>query len=156
MTSKSSCMTRPGPKLAPLNLTDAERAELERWVRRRKGAQDMGLRGRLILACEAVDEGGFPVSTAVVAAQVGVTRETVGKWRRRFLKDRLAGLEDEPRPGRPMPSSSPSLRNFPFCPRKPAHGPVPSRFAPARQRARCRQLPASAISGGCRPGQAGW
>ncbi|MGW2586097.1 IS630 family transposase [Streptomyces virginiae] len=94
-------MTRPGPKLVPLNLTDAERGELERWVRRRKGAQDMAFRARLVLACEAVGEDGFPVSTAAVADRIGTTRETVGKWRRRFLKDRLAGLEDEPRPGRP-------------------------------------------------------
>ncbi|MFE9930892.1 IS630 family transposase, partial [Streptomyces sp. NPDC005533] len=76
-------MTRPGPKLAPLNLTDAERGELERWVRRRKGAQDMAFRARLVLACEALSEDGFPVSTAAVADRMGTTRETVGKWRRR-------------------------------------------------------------------------
>ncbi|WP_327689499.1 IS630 family transposase [Streptomyces tubercidicus] len=94
-------MTRPGPKLVPLDLTAVERAELGRWVRRRKGAQDMALRARLILACEAVGEDGFPVSTKTVADKNGVTRETVSKWRKRFLADRLAGLEDEPRPGRP-------------------------------------------------------
>ncbi|WP_328885022.1 IS630 family transposase [Streptomyces sp. NBC_00316] len=94
-------MTRPGPKLVPLDLTAAERGELERWVRRRKGAQDMALRARLILACEAVGEDGFPVSTKAVAGEIGVTRETASKWRKRFLVDRLAGLQDEPRPGRP-------------------------------------------------------
>ncbi|MGW6262428.1 helix-turn-helix domain-containing protein [Streptomyces sp. NPDC055085] len=94
-------MTRPGPKLAPLDLTVVERAELERWVRRRKGAQDMALRARLILACEAVGEDGFPVSIKSVADEIGVTRETVSKWRKRFLADRLCGLVDEPRPGRP-------------------------------------------------------
>ncbi|MFH9466416.1 IS630 family transposase [Streptomyces clavifer] len=94
-------MTRPGPKLVPLDLTAAERGELERWVRRRKGAQDMALRARLILACEAVGEDGFPVSTKAVADETGVTRETVSKWRKRFLADRVAGLQDEPRPGRP-------------------------------------------------------
>ena len=85
----------------PLDLTAVERAELERWVRRRKGAQDMALRARLMLACDAVGEDGFPVSTKAVADEVGVTRETVSKWRKRFLADRVAGLEDEPRPGRP-------------------------------------------------------
>ncbi|MFI6583196.1 IS630 family transposase, partial [Embleya sp. NPDC050493] len=94
-------MTRPGPKLAPLDLTAGERAELERWVRRRKGAQDMAVRARLILACEAVGEDGFPVSTKTVAEALGLSRETVSKWRRRFLADRVAGLSDEPRPGRP-------------------------------------------------------
>jgi transposase len=94
-------MTRPGPKLAPLELTAEERAELERWVRRRKGAQDLALRARLILACDAVGDDGFPVSTKVVSEAVGVSRETVSKWRKRFLADRVDGLSDEPRPGRP-------------------------------------------------------
>lgn len=87
--------------MEPLHLTDGERGELERWVRRRKGAQDMALRARLVLACDAIGEDGLPVSTKVVAEEVGVSRETVSKWRRRFLAERLAGLTDEPRPGRP-------------------------------------------------------
>jgi transposase len=94
-------MGRPGPKVEPLHLSDGERSELERWVRRRKGAQDMALRARLILACDVIGEDGLPVSTKVVAEDIGVSRETVSKWRRRFLVDRLAGLTDEPRPGRP-------------------------------------------------------
>ena len=36
-----------------------------------------------------------------VADQLGTTRATVGKWRRRFLRDRCDGLLDEPRPGAP-------------------------------------------------------
>jgi len=36
-----------------------------------------------------------------VAAELGIHEHTVGKWRRRFLKDRCAGLLDEARPGRP-------------------------------------------------------
>jgi transposase len=84
-----------------LDLTVEERAELERWVRRRKGAQDLALRARLVLACAASDEDGLPASTGVVAASLGVSRETVSKWRKRFLADRVAGLSDEPRPGRP-------------------------------------------------------
>ncbi len=69
-------MGRPGPKIEPLHLAERERAELERWVRRRKGAQDMALRARLILACDAIGEDGLPVSTKVVAEEIGVSTNT--------------------------------------------------------------------------------
>ena len=49
----------------------------------------------IILACA---EGG---TIGAVAAELGVSRDMVSKWRGRFLKTRLAGLTDEPRPGRP-------------------------------------------------------
>jgi transposase len=38
---------------------------------------------------------------AKIAAELGVSRETVRKWRGRYARERLAGLEDRPRPGRP-------------------------------------------------------
>ena len=41
------------------------------------------------------------LSNKAVAAEIGVSAHTVGKWRRRFLTDRIEGLSDEPRPGRP-------------------------------------------------------
>ena len=41
------------------------------------------------------------LSAKVVAAELGVHEHTVGKWRRRFLADRIVGLLDEPRAGRP-------------------------------------------------------
>ncbi|MFJ5227726.1 IS630 family transposase [Streptomyces sp. NPDC088400] len=94
-------MARPGLKLVPLDLTDVERSVVEGWVRRRKSAQDLAMRARVVLACDGVGEDGFPVSTRVVKERVGVSRDTVSKWRRRFLADRLDGLSDEPRPGRP-------------------------------------------------------
>jgi hypothetical protein len=40
------------------------------------------------------------IQSKVVAAELGVYEHTVGKWRRRFLKDRAEGLLDEARPGR--------------------------------------------------------
>jgi len=54
-----------------------------------------GQRSRIVLECAS----GSPNN--VVADQLGVTYQTVGKWAQRFLERRLAGLLDEPRPGAP-------------------------------------------------------
>jgi len=79
----------------PLVLTDEERVQLERWSRRPKTSQRLALRSRIVLACA---EGA---SNTDVAEVLGISMPTVGKWRKRFLKDRLEGLVDEPRPGAP-------------------------------------------------------
>ena len=76
-------------------LSDKERNELEGWARRHKTGQALASRARIILASA---EGQNDIE---VAAQLGTTRETVGKWRRRFLKDRCDALMDAPRPGAP-------------------------------------------------------
>lgn len=78
-----------------LTLSREEREALERWSRRPKTAQALAQRARIVLACAA------GVTNADVSAQVRVTRQTVGRWRVRFLKKRLDGLLDEPRPGAP-------------------------------------------------------
>ena len=83
------------PKLEPLVLSDDERRVLEGWARRRKTAQALALRSRIILACA---EGA---GVSAVATELRVSRTTAGKWRSRFLEARLEGLSDEPRPGRP-------------------------------------------------------
>ncbi|WP_307788359.1 helix-turn-helix domain-containing protein [Micromonospora ureilytica] len=76
-------------------LTDEERATLIRWSRRAKSSQVLAMRSRIILACA---EGA---SNTDVAAALDVHLSTVGKWRRRFVVERLDGLIDEQRPGRP-------------------------------------------------------
>ena len=78
-----------GRPMLPLILEDVERETLERWVRRPKTAQALALRARIILACA---EGR---SNTAVGADLGVSDETVGKWRSRFLERRLDGLSDE-------------------------------------------------------------
>ena len=84
-----------GRPLAPLEISIEERETLERLVARRKTAQALAQRARLILGCA---EGK---SNKTVSAQVGLSPQTVGKWRRRFVEGRLDGLLDEPRPGAP-------------------------------------------------------
>ena len=81
--------------LAPLVLTADERDTLLRWTRRATTAQALALRARVVLACAA------GTSNSDVARHYRVTRPTVGKWRARFLRHRLDGLLDEPRPGAP-------------------------------------------------------
>ena len=58
-------------------------------------ARSLSDRCRMILRCA---DG---LTNKAVAAELGVHGHTVGKWRRRFLKERIDGLSDEPRPGRP-------------------------------------------------------
>src|SRR4051812_17307442 len=84
-----------GRLLDELTLTDDERSELRGWARRPTTAQAHALRAQIILACAEGRDNGE------VADELGVTRQTVGKWRQRFLEKRLDGLVDAPRPGTP-------------------------------------------------------
>jgi transposase len=88
-----------GRPIAPLVLSPQERAYLERQVRRHRVARSLSERCRAIPRCA----DGLPSKS--VAAELGIHEHTVGKWRRRFLKDRCDGLLDEARPGRPRPRS---------------------------------------------------
>jgi transposase len=82
-------------QLASLTLSDDGRSELQSLTMRRKTAQALALRARIVLACA---EGG---QNTEVAAKLGLNRSTVGKWRRRFVERRVDGLHDEPRSGAP-------------------------------------------------------
>jgi transposase len=88
-------MKRKGKPVPPVILTEEERATLDRWARRPQTAQALAQRARMILA------SAKGMTIGAVAAEVGVTRQTAGRWRRRFVSNRLDGLLDEPRPGAP-------------------------------------------------------
>jgi transposase len=78
----------------PITLTDDERAELTRRVAAHKTPVRAARRARIILL--AAD--GVP--SRQIAATVGMHESNVAKWRNRFRRRGLAGLEDDPRSGR--------------------------------------------------------
>ena len=87
-------MAGRGRPKSSLILTSEERNTLQHWARRRTIGV-LALRSRMVLASAHGDDNN------VVAEQFGVSPQTVGKWRARFIRRRLDGLNDEPRSGAP-------------------------------------------------------
>jgi transposase len=85
----------PSPRAVELVLSEGEREQLEAWARRRKSAQALAQRSRIVLAAAR------GLTNSEIAERLGITRGTAARWRSRFARDRLEGLVDEPRPGRP-------------------------------------------------------
>ncbi len=80
-------MGRRGPRLAPLELTGAQRRQLKRAAAE---DSDPGLAQRaavVLLAAEGV-------SNREIAEAVGITDTTAGRWRARFVAEGMAGLVD--------------------------------------------------------------
>jgi len=84
-----------GRPKAELSVSSEDRATLMRWTARRKTAQALALRSRIILGCAS------GLSNMAVAQELGITDQTVCRWRGRFVKKGVAGLLDEPRSGVP-------------------------------------------------------
>jgi transposase len=82
-------------RLSELVLSERERSELVSLAARRSPAQALALRARIVLACATGKQN------KEVAAGLRLDEGTVGKWRRRFVEQRLEGLRDEPRSGAP-------------------------------------------------------
>ena len=85
------------PRTSPFNihLTEAERTQLESQARKYTSSYYSVIRAKMILLAAQ----GQP--NEQIAASLSVPRQIVSKWRKRFFEERLAGLEDEPRTGRP-------------------------------------------------------
>ena len=86
---------RTGRPKQPLILTEEERDRLQSLAHRARSQPLLARRARVVLAC------GDGLANQSVARKVRVSLGMVGKWRARFLRARLEGLYDEPRPGAP-------------------------------------------------------
>lgn len=89
----SESMPRQSPY--PIHLTGAEQSELEAQARKYTSPYYLVLRAKMILMAA---QGS---ANDQISASLSVPRQIVSKWRKRFFEERLAGLEDEPRTGRP-------------------------------------------------------
>ena len=93
------------PRKSPYRivLSKEERQELERLANRYTAPYYLVVRAKLVLmAAEGLDN-------KTIAQRLSLPRQIVSKWRKRFFEERMAGLEDKPRPGRP-PAFSPQRR----------------------------------------------
>ncbi len=86
---------RLGRPTVAVILTEDERVQLESWAHRSRTAPQLARRARLVLTCAAGRDN------KTVAKRLRLSPATVGKWRARFVRDRVDGLLDEPRPGAP-------------------------------------------------------
>jgi putative transposase len=80
---------------AEIELSEEQRSELEQVARSRRTPQAVALRARIVL----LTADGFAPSA--IAEELGTSQPTIRKWRARYVEDGLAGLRNEPRPGRP-------------------------------------------------------
>jgi transposase len=78
-----------------LTLTAEDRETLQGWSRRRKTAQALALRSRIVL------RASMGSTATAIALEQGVCIQTVSKWWRRYAASGPDGLLDEPRPGQP-------------------------------------------------------
>ncbi len=89
------CVAMARPAQHRIELTAQERVELVRRARAEKLPFQVVQRARIVLYAA---EG---IADTEIAARLDTTARIVGKWRRRFFHDRLEGLKDKPRAGRP-------------------------------------------------------
>jgi len=86
-------MPRKSPFL--ISLTDYEKMKLESAARKYTSSYRDVIRAKIVLmAAQGYDNDE-------IASRLDTSRQIVSKWRKRFFQDRLMGLQDQPRGGRP-------------------------------------------------------
>jgi transposase len=93
--SKQLATRPPSSRLPSIVLSAEERHLLESWRRARGAGARRSMRARIVLDC------ANGVSNREVARHLRIPTQTVGKWRSRFLAERMPGLLDQPRSGAP-------------------------------------------------------
>ena len=85
------------PRQSPysIKLTTAEKLHLESLARKYTSPYNAVVRAKMVLLASQ----GLP--NEGIAASLSLPRQIVSKWRKRFFEERLAGLDDQPRRGRP-------------------------------------------------------
>jgi transposase len=102
-----------GRPVSKIILSQEEFEKLQLIERRPKSEQGLVLRASIVLSC-AQDK-----TNEAVARELGVCKHTVGKWRRRFAAERIAGLVDAPRSGAPREISDQKVEEVVTIPWKP-------------------------------------
>ncbi len=97
---------RTGRPKRPLTLTADEQERLQSLAHRARSQPALARRARVVLACA---QG---LANQSVAKKLRCSLGMVGKWRSRFLKTRLEGLYDEPRPGAPRKVSDAQIEQI--------------------------------------------
>src|SRR3989304_1180818 len=90
-------MAKPLPDIS---LSDEEREELHRIIRKSTSPQHKVLRAKIVLLAEK------KMSTEAIKKELNISKNTTGKWRKRFSQNRLEGLDDEHRSGKPRTHQS--------------------------------------------------
>lgn len=91
----------PRKKSIEVSLTSLDETTLERW---NKGVNREAMRA------EIVSRAARGETNYMIAKQLGISRNTVKKWRYRFAREGIEGLKSRPIPGRPKTMSAPPAR----------------------------------------------
>lgn len=95
-----------GRPTVKLELTEDERESLAGYARRKRSNRNLAFRAQIVLHCAS------GMTNLEVAKKLRANKDTVGKWRRRFVDRRLAGLLDEPRVGAPRKISDEQIERI--------------------------------------------
>jgi transposase len=96
-------MSKPA---AQFTLSEADRTELQAWLRKATLDQRLAQRARILLDLDAA------VPPARISARLGLSAPVVFKWRSRYQERGLEGLRDQPRPGQPRKLTQQKVRQI--------------------------------------------